>query len=46
MNLDRISTTVDTDRMQQAHVTFVGGAYGLAQDLVHCGLRSLSYVDF
>src|SRR4051794_27493986 len=46
MNLDRISTTIDIDRMQQAHVTFVGGAYGLTQDLVRCGLRSLTYVDF
>src|SRR5439155_11238129 len=46
MNLDRIATTVDIDRIQQAHVTVVGGAYGLTQDLVHCGLRSLTYVDF
>jgi hypothetical protein len=46
MNLDRIRSTVDVDRMQQSHVTIVGGAYGLAQDLVRCGLRSLTYVDF
>jgi len=46
MNLDRISTTVDVDRMQQVHVTVVGGAIGLTQDLVHCGLRSLTHVDF
>jgi hypothetical protein len=32
--------------MQESHVTIIGGAYGLAQDLVRCGLRSLTYVDF
>jgi hypothetical protein len=46
MNFDRIRTTVDVDRMQQSHVTIVGGAYGLAQDLVRCGLRALTYVDY
>jgi hypothetical protein len=46
MNFDRIRPTIDIERMQQCHVTIVGGAYGLAQDLVRCGLRSLTYVDF
>src|SRR5277367_2706908 len=46
MNFDRIRPTLDVDRMQQSHVTIVGGAYGLAQDLVRCGLGSLTYVDF
>ncbi len=46
MNFDRIRPTIDVDRMQQSHVTIVGGAYGLAQDLVRCGLGSLTYVDF
>jgi hypothetical protein len=32
--------------MQQSHATIVGGAYGLTQDLVRCGLGSLTYVDF
>jgi hypothetical protein len=46
MNFDRIKPSIDIDRMQQSHVTIVGGAYGLAQDLVRCGLGSLTYVDF
>ncbi len=46
MNFDRIRPTVDVDRMQHSHVTIVGGAYGLTQDLVRCGLGSLTYVDF
>jgi ThiF family protein len=46
MNFDRIRPTIDVDLMQQAHATIVGGAYGLTQDLVRCGLSSLTYVDF
>jgi len=46
MNFDRIRTTIDVDRMQQSHATIVGGAYGLAADLVRCGLGALTYVDF
>jgi hypothetical protein len=46
MNYDRIRTTVDVDRMQQSRALFIGGAYGLAQDLVRCGLGALAYVDF
>jgi hypothetical protein len=46
MNLDRIRPTVNVDRMQQSHVTIVGGGYGLAQDLVRCGLGSITYVDY
>ena len=46
MNFDRIRPTLDVARMQQSHVSIVGGAYGLAQDLVRCGLGSLTYVDF
>lgn len=46
MNFDRILSTIDVPRMRQSHVTIVGGAYGLAQDLVRCGLQSLTYVDF
>jgi hypothetical protein len=46
MNFDRIRTTINVDRMQQCHATFVGGAYGLAQDLVRCGLGSLTYIDY
>jgi molybdopterin/thiamine biosynthesis adenylyltransferase len=46
MNFDRIRPSIDVDRMQQSHVTVVGGAYGLTQDLVRCGLGSVTYVDF
>ena len=46
MNSDRIASSIDTQRMNNAHVTIVGGAYGLAHDLVRCGLGSLSYIDF
>jgi molybdopterin/thiamine biosynthesis adenylyltransferase len=46
MNYDRISSTIDVPRMQLAHVTVVGGAYGLTQDLARCGVRFFSYVDF
>jgi hypothetical protein len=46
MNFDRIRPTIDVERMQRSHVTLVGGAYGLAQDLVRCGLGALTYVDF
>src|SRR5207248_2049307 len=46
MNFERIQTTVDVNRMQQSHVTIVGGAYGLTQDMVRCGLGSLTYIDF
>jgi len=34
MNFDRIRTSIDVDRMSRSRVTIVGGAYGLAQDLV------------
>jgi hypothetical protein len=46
MNLDRIRPTVDVERMQQSHVTVVGGAYGLTQDLVRCGVGAITYCDF
>lgn len=46
MNFERIRPTVDVDRMQASHATIVGGAYGLAADLVRCGLGAITYVDF
>jgi hypothetical protein len=46
MNFERIRSSVDVDRMQQCHATIVGGAYGLAQDLVRCGLGAMTYIDF
>ena len=46
MNFERIRPTIDIDRMQQCHVTVVGGAFGLTQDLVRCGLGAICYIDF
>ena len=46
MNFERIRPTIDIDRMQSSHVTMIGGAYGLAADLVRCGLGSITLIDF
>jgi hypothetical protein len=46
MNFDRIRSTIDVDRMRTSHAVIVGGAYGLAQDLVRCGLGAVTYIDF
>ncbi|MDB5328456.1 MAG: dinucleotide-utilizing enzyme [Phycisphaerales bacterium] len=46
MNFDRIRSSIDVERMQNARVTVVGGAYGLTRDLVHCGLASVVYIDY
>ena len=46
MNFNRIAPTIDVEKMQQSHVTIIGGAYGLAKDLVHSGLGSVTLVDF
>ncbi len=46
LNFNRIMTSIAVEWMLQKHVTVVGGAYGLACDLVRCGLGSLTFVDF
>ena len=46
MNFERIRPTIDVDRMRASHVTVIGGAYGLAADLVRCGLGSITLIDF
>jgi hypothetical protein len=46
MDYRRISSSVDVPRMQQSHVTVIGGAGGLTCDLVRCGLGAVSIVDF
>lgn len=46
MDFTRIAQTINVEVMQRSHVTIVGGAYGLARDLVRCGLGSLTMVDF
>ena len=46
MNFSRIAPTIDVETMQQSHVTIIGGAYGLAKDLVHSGLGAVTLVDF
>ncbi len=45
MNLDRIRSSIDVERMPSVHACVVGGAYGLAQDLVRCGLGAITLVD-
>ncbi len=44
----RIKSSIDVLRMLLAHVLVVGagGAAGLANNLVHCGLRRLTLTDF
>ena len=46
MNFDRISPTIDVERMQHSHATIVGGAYGLGCDLVRSGLGSVTLIDY
>ncbi len=46
MNFTRIMTTIAVSIMQRSTVLIVGGAYGLACDLVRCGLGRLIYVDY
>jgi molybdopterin/thiamine biosynthesis adenylyltransferase len=46
MNLERIQPTIDTERLGCSEVVIVGGAYGLAKDLVRCGLKRLTLMDF
>ena len=46
MNFERIRPSIDVDAMQQCHITMVGGAIGLAADLVRSGLGSVSLVDY
>lgn len=46
LNLQKIRTSIDVDRMHSCHVTMVGGAYMLARNLVRCGLGSITLVDF
>jgi hypothetical protein len=46
MNFERIRPSIDVDRMQQSHVTIIGGAFGLAHDLVRCGVGAVTLIDF
>lgn len=46
MDLSRISSSVDVEALHQKHVTMVGGAYRLVDDLAKCGVGSFSLVDF
>ena len=46
MDFSRIKSSVDVEILQQSHVTMVGGAYNLCNDLVRCGLGSVSLDDF
>jgi hypothetical protein len=46
MDFNRIESTIDVERMQRSHVSFIGGAYGLARDLVRCGLGAVTLMDY
>ena len=46
MDYRRISSSVDVLRMQQSNVAVIGGAGGLAYNLAHCGLGTISITDF
>ncbi len=46
MNFTRIIETIAVNVMLQSVVTIVGGAYGLARDLVRCGLGAITLLDF
>lgn len=46
MYFNRIASTIDVETMQQSNVAFIGGAAGLAGDLVHSGLGAVTLVDF
>jgi len=46
MNFDRIGSSIKTDRMRASSAALIGGTYGLAADLVRCGLGRALVVDF
>jgi hypothetical protein len=46
MDLQRIGSSVDTDRTRHAHVTMVGGSSWLVEGLVRCGVAGVTLVDF
>ena len=46
MNFQRIESTIDVEVMNQSHVTIVGGAVGIAKDLVRSGLGALTLIDY
>lgn len=46
MDFDRIRSSLDVERMQRSRVSIIGGAVGLAADLVHCGLGAVHLIDF
>lgn len=46
MNFQRIESTIDIEVMSQSHVTIVGGAVGIAKDLVRSGLGALTLIDY
>ena len=46
MDYQRIQSSIDVPRMQQSHITVIGGAVGLTYNLAHCGSGAVSIVDF
>ena len=46
MDFNRIAPTIDVETMQQSSAAIIGGAVGLARDLVHSGLGAVTLLDF
>lgn len=46
MSLSRISDSIDTSRMRKSHVTSIGGAWRLLEDLARSNLGSATLIDF
>jgi hypothetical protein len=46
MDFSRIESAVSVEALKQKHVTMVGGAYRLIDDLAKCGVGGFSIVDF
>ncbi len=46
MNLERIKSTINVEKMQQSHVTIIGGGYWLGTALVRCGLGAVTFDNF
>ncbi|MFC1635680.1 ThiF family adenylyltransferase [Planctomycetota bacterium] len=46
MDFNRISQSIDVEKMQNSHVTIIGSPVRLFRDLVHTGLGAGTMVDF
>lgn len=46
MDFNRISSSIDVEKMQNSHATFIGSPVRLLCELIHSGLGSGTMVDF